>query len=239
MRRIVVHLWLQCAWPGGGIRLFKTDPIVKAAPKLQQTMVVMRMFLRTLYTLVLPVCCLLGGDIPLHAQAPKPGLQDPEALAIAQKIAEVYGGPVDYIQDFMAACLQLEATEGIPASMVLGIAILESGGFTSFLFENALNPFGMRATYPWNGAVFEMYHEGANAAFRQYRYADEAVSDFRVLLYEHPWLADALNCPDKSVNCYLERLSASEKPKHPGYSRDPRWAEKIKNIIQRYGLDKL
>lgn len=202
-------------------------------------MVIMRIFFKTFRVLLCGFLGILFGGVPLGAQAPKPNLQDPEARAIAQKIAEVYGGPVDYIQDFIAACKQIEATDGIPASMVLGIAILESGGFSSFLFENALNPFGMRATYPWKGPVFEMYHEGATAAFRQYRHADEAVGDFRILLYEHPWLADALNCPDKSVDCYLERLSAADTPRHPGYSRDPRWAEKIKHIIQRYGLQSL
>lgn len=175
----------------------------------------------------------------LGAQAPKPVRVGPEGQQIAAQIADVYGGPQEYIETFLLEAQKLEHEQGIPAPMVVGIAILESGGFSSFLFENALNPFGMRATYPWKGETFVMFHEGADAPFRKYAHAREAVQDFSVLLYSRVWLADALNCPDGDTNCYLQKLSASEKPKHPGYSRDPRWAEKIKGIIKRYGLDKL
>ncbi|MDX2135153.1 MAG: glucosaminidase domain-containing protein [Saprospiraceae bacterium] len=175
----------------------------------------------------------------LRAQAPKPVRVGPEGQQIAAQIADVYGGPQEYIETFLLEAQKLEHEQGIPAPMVVGIAILESGGFSSFLFENARNPFGMRATYPWKGETFVMFHEGADAPFRKYAHAREAVQDFSVLLYSRVWLADALNCPDGDTNCYLQKLSASEKPKHPGYSRDPRWAEKIKGIIKRYGLDKL
>ncbi len=175
----------------------------------------------------------------LHAQAPKPVRVGPGGEKIAAQIADVYGGPQEYIETFLLEAQKLEQEQGIPAPAVVGIAILESGGFSSFLFENALNPFGMRATYPWKGETFVMFHEGADAPFRKYAHAREAVQDFSVLLYSRVWLADALNCPDGDTNCYLQKLSASEKPKHPGYSRDPRWAEKIKGIIKRYDLDKL
>lgn len=175
----------------------------------------------------------------LKAQAPQLVRVGPEGRQIAAQIAAVYGGPQDYIETFLLEAQKLEQEQGIPAPMVVGIAILESGGFSSFLFENALNPFGMRATHPWKGETFVMFHEGADAPFRKYAHAREAVQDFSILLYSRVWLADALNCPDGDTNCYLQKLSASEKPKHPGYSRDPRWAEKVKGIIKRYGLDKL
>lgn len=175
----------------------------------------------------------------VHAQAPRPNQLDAAEKKIAAQIASVYGGPQAYIEQFLLEAKILELEQGIPASMVVGIAVLESGGFSSFLFEHAKNPFGMRATHPWQGDTFVMYHEGADAPFRKYVHAKEAIQDFSVLLYSHAWLADALNCPDGDVNCYLNKLSASTKPKHPGYSRDPKWGEKIKGIIQRYGLKEL
>jgi len=175
----------------------------------------------------------------VYAQAPRPEQLGPAEKLIAAQIASVYGGPQKYIEEFLLEAKVLEAEHGIPAAMVVGIAVLESGGFSSYLFEHAKNPFGMRATHPWQGATFVMFHEGADAEFRQYAHAREAIKDFSILLYSHAWLADALNCPDGDVNCYLSKLSASAKPKHPGYSRDPKWGEKIKGIINRYGLQKL
>jgi hypothetical protein len=113
-------------------------------------------------------------------------------LAVAQMISDTFGAPVDLVAEFIAQAKKLEVREGIPATAFIGIAILESTGFTSYLYQNARNPFGMRATAPWRGATFVMWHEGKDAPFRKYSSPAEAVRDFNRFLESRKWFKDAL-----------------------------------------------
>jgi N-acetylmuramoyl-L-alanine amidase len=156
--------------------------------------------------------------------------------AVAQMIADTFGAPVDLVREFITQAKKLEQKEGIPATAFIGIAILESTGFTSYLYQNARNPFGMRATQPWHGATFVMWHEGKDAPFRKYNSPAEAVRDFNRFLESRKWFKDALACPPTDVECFLEGLSANPDKKEPGYATDPEWANKIRSLIEKYHL---
>lgn len=157
-----------------------------------------------------------------------------EPFEVARQIAATYGASSQQVEAFLLAALDLEKEQGLPAAAIIGIALLESGGFTSYLFVNSNNPFGIKATKPWDGPAFNMFHEGKTTPFRFYEQPDEAVRDFAALLRSRRWFADALEC-DRNINCFLEGLCASGK--EPGYSRDPKWRAKILNLIDRFQLD--
>ena len=143
----------------------------------------------------------------------------------------------------MKEALQLEQTDGVPAAVFIGLAILESAGFSSYLYQKAKNPFGMKASGIWKGEKFMMWHEGKMTAFRQYGGPGEAVRDFVVFLRSRRWFADALRCPSGDIECFLTGLSAKEGSKksqyEPGYARDPEWANKIRRVIAKYNLQEL
>ncbi len=180
--------------------------------------------------------------IPIYSQNNTRSMLDADTssvLAVAQMISDTFGAPVDLVAEFIAQAKKLEIREGIPATAFIGIAILESTGFTSYLYQNARNPFGMRATAPWRGATFVMWHEGRDAPFRKYSTPAEAVRDFNRFLESRKWFRDALACSPSDVDCFLDGLVANPDKQEPGYATDPGWGDKIRRIIAKYHLETL
>jgi len=158
---------------------------------------------------------------------------------IAQVVSDSFGAQVGLVEEFIREAKEMERDEGIPATAFIGIAILESSGFTSYLYQNAKNPFGMRATKIWRGNTFVMWHEGTDSPFRKYDSPREAVRDFAAFLNSRKWFRDALACSTSDLECFLVSMSADTTKKEPGYAADPEWANKIRRVIKKYGLDRL
>ncbi|MFN0213393.1 MAG: glucosaminidase domain-containing protein [Saprospiraceae bacterium] len=178
-----------------------------------------------------------------HAQQNTQGLlrvNDSATIrGISQIVSDSFGAPVALVEEFIREAKEMERDKGIPASAFIGIAILESTGFTSYLYQHAKNPFGMRATKIWTGPTFIMWHEGADSPFRKYENPREAVQDFADFLKSRKWFRDALACPTSDLDCFLTALSADTAKKEPGYAADPEWANKVRRVIKKYGLDNL
>jgi flagellum-specific peptidoglycan hydrolase FlgJ len=186
----------------------------------------------------LPLLCLFPAQSIAYS-TPSPSTDSMPIRQIAQMISDSFGAPVPLIEEFIAQAKQLEAKEGIPARAFIGIAILESTGFTSHLYKNARNPFGMRATPPWKGPTFVMFHEGADAPFRKYETPAEAVRDFARFLKSRRWFRDALRCAPDDVECFLKGMSANKARREPGYASDPEWPNKVRRVIKTYNLEKI
>ena len=159
--------------------------------------------------------------------------------SVAKMVSDSFGAPASLVEEFIREAKALEKDEGIPATAFIGIAILESTGFTSFLYKQALNPFGMRATKIWQGPTFVMFHEGADAPFRRYDSPRQAVRDFNAFLESRKWFNDALLCSVTDIECFLNGMSANRLKKEPGYASDPEWPNKVRRVIKTYKLDKL
>jgi len=158
---------------------------------------------------------------------------------VAQMVSDSFGAPVDLVAEFIREAKEMEDDEGVPATAFIGIAILESAGFTSYLYQNAKNPFGMRATKIWHGPTFVMWHEGTDAHFRKYENPRGAVRDFAAFLNSRKWFRDALTCGTSDLECFLTAMSPDPIKKEPGYAADPQWANKVRRVIKKYGLDRL
>jgi flagellum-specific peptidoglycan hydrolase FlgJ len=172
---------------------------------------------------------------PVQAQAPLGVVLSDEARSVAQTVSDSFGAPVALVESFIVEALLLQRDEGVPAIAVLGIAILESGGLTSYIFTQSGNPFGMKATPEWKGAVYEIWHEEQNARFRKYRSPRAAVRDFSKLVRSRRWFADALACPVEDYGCFIDQLARSSK--QPGFSADYEWPNKVKRVIAKFDLD--
>jgi flagellum-specific peptidoglycan hydrolase FlgJ len=159
--------------------------------------------------------------------------------SVAQMVSDSFGAPVELIEEFIREAKALEKDEGIPATAFIGIAILESTGFTSYLYKQALNPFGMRATKIWQGPTFVMFHEGADSPFRKYDSPRQAVRDFNSFLEKRRWFNDAIQCPPTDIEYFLSGMSANKTKKEPGYASDPEWPNKVRRVIKTYKLDKI
>jgi len=188
-----------------------------------------------LLTAFLP--CLVWGQTSL--KKPPKKLQPVVIQSVAQMISDSFGAPVALVAEFIREAKAMEYDEGIPAKAFIAIAILESTGFTSHLYQNAKNPFGMRATKIWRGQTFTMWHEGEDALFRRYNSPRDAVRDFAAFLNSRKWFQDALLCPTDDAECFLTALSANSAKKEPGYASDPYWPNKVRRVMKTYQLHRL
>lgn len=206
------------------------------------------------YTHALLLTLALLGSASLQAQksvperpavAPETTTVKPDELPIkvreaAQIVSDSFGAPVELVETFMREAMWLQKNEKVPASAFVGLAILESAGFSSELYQKAKNPFGMKATKPlWTGPVHKMWHEGKMTDFRKYDTPRGAVQDFAKFLRSRKWFRDAFQCEANDYNCFIDKMMADAKKKEPGYARDPEWGNKIRRVIKKYKLEPL
>ena len=165
----------------------------------------------------------------------------PEKVREAARIvSDSFGASVELVETFMREAMWLQKNEKVPAAAFVGLAILESAGFSSELYQKAKNPFGMKATKPlWTGPIHKMWHEGKMTDFRKYDTPRGAVLDFAKFLRSRKWFRDAFQCPADDYNCFINKMMADAQKKEPGYARDPEWGNKIRRVIKKYKLEPL
>lgn len=170
--------------------------------------------------------------IALSQDAPR----NNKVTEVSARIASMYGVDGQMVEDFVQAAVNLESRTGIAAPVVIAIAIHESG-FNSYLFTNTGNPFGIKASKPWTGPTFSMWHDGEETKFRVYGSAAEAVLDFGEFVHSRTWYADALSCPMDDYPCVIDGLKKTET--ESGYSMNPQWDEGVLAVIEKAGLQDL
>lgn len=129
------------------------------------------------------------------------------------------------------------AQSGVPARLILGQAALESGwgkreirqpdGSTSY------NLFGIKAGASWKGKVVNVltteYVDGVpqkvTQPFRAYDSYEESFADYARLLGNSPRY--------ESVTHSRNEIEAARRIQDAGYATDPRYAEKLINIMSQ------
>lgn len=142
-----------------------------------------------------------------------------------------------FIEQYAPAAQAESARSGIPASIILAQAILESGWGDSGLVRQALNFFGIKADRSWSGdryyATTTEYEGGKYvntvAGFRSYDSALDSFADHSDFLLTNPRYANVFKTNDpKQVANELQKA---------GYATDPKYADKLINLIETYNLD--
>lgn len=155
---------------------------------------------------------------------------------VSARIASTYRVDLHTVEAYVQAAVQLESRTGIAAPVVIAIAIHESG-FNSYLFVNTGNPFGIKASKPWTGPTFSMWHDDEETKFRVYGSAAEAVLDFGEFVHSRKWYEDALSCPMDDYACVIEGLKKTDA--ESGYSMNPNWDEGVLAVIEKMQLQQL
>ena len=83
-----------------------------------------------------------------------------------------------YIEQYKEIALEQERQFGIPASITLAQAILESEAGRSRLAREANNHFGIKSYGGWSGAVFYAWDDEAfKSSFRSYQSVGDSYRD--------------------------------------------------------------
>ncbi len=147
----------------------------------------------------------------------------------AQQANPVY---LDYINQWKSTAVQQQEDYGIPASITMAQALLESAAGTSELAVNARNHFGIKCTSEWFGGVYYYDDDSKGECFRQYANAAESFKDHSLFL-QRPRYSTCFEIAVEDYEGWAMRL------KECGYATDKHYAAKLVKLIEDYRLDTL
>ena len=137
-----------------------------------------------------------------------------------------------YIEQYRHIAIEQQRLHGIPASITMAQAILESAAGKSELATKANNHFGIKCTSDWPGKSYHYNEERTNECFRHYATVQDSYEDHSLFLkrkrYESLF---ALSVGD--YKGWAQGL------KDCGYATDPKYPEKLIRIIELYELNRL
>ena len=137
-----------------------------------------------------------------------------------------------YIEQWKGVAVQQQQEYGIPASITMAQALLESAAGQSELALNARNHFGIKCTNEWFGGVYYHDDDSQGECFRMYPDASESFKDHSLFL-KRPRYATCFEIAIEDYEGWANRL------KECGYATDKLYAQKLVKLIQDYRLDTL
>ncbi|EJL42496.1 muramidase (flagellum-specific) [Brevibacillus sp. CF112] len=147
-------------------------------------------------------------------------------------------GVQDFIETYSPWAQQVSRETGVPASLILAQAALESRWGQSGLTKNANNFFGIKASSSWSGEQYHVptqeYVNGKSvtvmASFRKYASPFESFMDWAKTITSSSRYKGVVGADPHTGAQLLQK---------GGYATDPNYAKKLTSIIDQYGLTKL
>ncbi|MDR2563387.1 MAG: glucosaminidase domain-containing protein [Prevotellaceae bacterium] len=135
-------------------------------------------------------------------------------------------GKQDYINKFQNIAVAQMKKSGVPASIILGQACLESGYGKSRLAVEGKNHFGIKCHNSWNGA--KIYHDddAQGECFRKYKADEESFQDHSDFLRYNKRYATLFDLNPNDYKSWAQGL------KKAGYATDPKYAELLIGVIE-------
>ena len=176
------------------------------------------------------------------ALAPQMRVPSPTEPTLGLRTANTTSQQQAFLDAAADAARQGSAQTGVPASVTVAQAILESGWGSSQLSVTANNYFGIKALgnlgpdgvvwmptseYDSSGGIYQTV-----SPFRAYRSMADSLTDHDLLLATSSRYASAMKAA-KDPRQFAAQLAAD------GYSTDPAYADKIVSLMDRYDLYRL
>lgn len=136
---------------------------------------------------------------------------------------------ISYIEQYKDIAIREMNQYGIPASIKLAQAILESGNGSSYLATKANNHFGIKCGTAWSGKSVTRTDDNPNDCFRVYTNPEESFRDHSQFLLRKRY--EGLFALERNdYKGWARGLKAA------GYATNPRYAELLIELIERYEL---
>jgi hypothetical protein len=139
----------------------------------------------------------------------------------------------DYINTFKELAIREMLRSGVPASITIAQACLESDNGNSSLAQKSNNHFGIKCKSDWKGAREYKDDDEKNECFRSYRTVYESYVDHTDYLMQTPRYAYLFKLSNKDYNAWAKGLRTA------GYATDPNYAARLIKIIEEEGLQTL
>lgn len=138
----------------------------------------------------------------------------------------------EYINKYSELAINQMKHSGIPASIIMAQALLESDNGNSMLAVKANNHFGIKC-HDWDGKSYFMDDDEANECFRKYKNPVDSYRDHSLFLTSRERYALLFELDITDYKGWAKGL------KKAGYATNPKYADLLINIIEEYDLNKL
>jgi flagellum-specific peptidoglycan hydrolase FlgJ len=137
-----------------------------------------------------------------------------------------------YIEKYKEVAQTNTEKYGIPASIILGQAILESGSGTGPLSLYANNHFGIKCHKNWVGQSVKYDDDSVDECFRKYDNPYDSFRDHAVFLTSGSRYGSLFKLDKKDYKAWANGL------KNAGYATDSLYPTKLIGLIERFQLYK-
>ncbi len=153
-----------------------------------------------------------------------------EILEATSKVKVTTEIVLAYIYKYKDVAQKNMRNHGVPASIALAQAILESGAGTGDLSRRANNHFGIKCHKEWNGPSVRHDDDEAQECFRKYESVYDSYQDYANFLRTRRWYDPLFKLEQNDYKGWAKGL------KKAGYATDPGYPSKLIGIIERYQL---
>lgn len=136
---------------------------------------------------------------------------------------------LEYIERYKGIAIEEMNRFGIPASIKLAQALLESGYGNSTLAREANNHFGIKCTPEWLGGKYYKDDDHRDDCFRVYDRPEDSFRDHSQFLLRKRYAA-LFELERNDYKGWARGLKAA------GYATNPRYADLLIDLIERYEL---
>jgi flagellum-specific peptidoglycan hydrolase FlgJ len=136
-----------------------------------------------------------------------------------------------YIDKFKDNAIRIMHETGVPASIVLGVAMHESGSGKSAIAQGLNNQFGVKGG---GSVVYYRHNKKVKSAYKRYDSVLDSFKDFARIMTER-----------KPFSHLGSKFSASDYKnwalgiQKGGYASSRKWASQVLGIIHKYNLNEL
>ncbi|NNE30069.1 MAG: hypothetical protein HKN16_10545 [Saprospiraceae bacterium] len=145
-----------------------------------------------------------------------------------------------YIMQYKDVAIQEMQRSGIPASIIMAQAILESSWGKGALAQAANNHFGIKCKKEWEGPSYPLFDDDydkegnlVESCFRSYADVLSSYRDHTNFLMERSRYGQLFDFPSWDYKSWAMGLQTC------GYATDPEYGQKLILRIEKYSLDKL
>jgi len=141
--------------------------------------------------------------------------------------------PNDYIELYKDDALKEMFQQGVPASITLGQAMVESDFGNSDLAVFANNHFGLKCHKEWFGETFNYDDDELDECFRKYEHVLDSYFDHSMFIKSRQRYDFLFNLSLTDYRAWASGLKGA------GYATHPEYAKKLIEVIERYRLYEL
>lgn len=153
------------------------------------------------------------------------------ALIASTTAASAQNAAQSYIEKFKENAVRIMHETGVPASIILGVAMHESASGKSAIAQNLNNQFGVKGG---GGAVYYKNNKKVRSSYKKYDTVLESFKDFARIMTERKQFS---HLSDKFSQ--YDYKGWAKGIQRSGYASSKKWAAQVMGIINKYDLDEL